>query len=78
MSLDTKIACGVFGSVVVLLAIIIFGSMGLSTLIRRLGWLPDCLFFAALMFILAGLICMTAFAFGKRTDRNVEARIVNK
>lgn len=63
-----KIALVVFGLLVVLLAVLMFGSIGLSRLVRWLGWPQDAMAAAGMLFALLAGLCLAAWRFGSMED----------
>lgn len=59
-----KIPLIVFGIVVALLAVLLFGSIGLSRFIHWLGWPQDVLVAAGMGFAIAAGLCLCAWRFG--------------
>lgn len=64
-----KIPLIVFGIIVALLAVLLFGSVGLSRFMRWLGWPQDVLAAVGMVFIIAAGLCLCAWRFGVMEDR---------
>lgn len=64
-----KIPLIVFGTVVALIAVMLFGSIGLSRFVRWLGWSQDVLAFAGMLFLLGAGLCLCAWRLGEMENK---------
>jgi hypothetical protein len=59
-----KIPLIVFGIFTALIALLLFGSLGISLLFQKMGWSHDLLAGMALVFIVLAGLCLTAWRLG--------------
>lgn len=64
-----KMTLIVFGIMVAFIAVLMFGSVGLSRVMRWLGWPQDVLVAVGMVFIIAAGLCLCAWRIGVMEDR---------